>query len=85
MGIGRSVAVQGEDVTGPSGAPGPHVACTPAATKPYKFIGFVAIDVTKPYKFIGFGAIAITKPYKFIGFEAIAITQAHDVSEFLWK
>ncbi len=25
-------------------------------TKPYKFIGFVAMEVTKPYKFIGFGA-----------------------------
>ncbi len=27
-----------------------------AITKPYKFIGFGAMDVTKPYKFIGFGA-----------------------------
>ncbi len=26
------------------------------ATKPYKFIGFGAIDVTKPYELIGFGA-----------------------------
>ncbi len=25
--------------------------------KPYKFIGFGAMDVTKPYKFIGFGAM----------------------------
>ncbi len=25
-------------------------------TKPYKCIGFGAMDVTKPYKFIGFGA-----------------------------
>ncbi len=24
--------------------------------KPYKFIGFGAMDVTKPYEFIGFGA-----------------------------
>ncbi len=27
------------------------------ATKPYKFIGFGAVDVTKPYKFIGFGLL----------------------------
>ena len=39
-------------------------------TKPYKFIGFGAMDVTKPYKFIGFGAMAVTKPYKFIGFRS---------------
>ena len=39
-------------------------------TKPYKFIGFVAMEVTKPYKFIGFGAMAVTKPYQFIGFGA---------------
>ncbi len=25
--------------------------------KPYKFIGFGAMDVTKPYEFIGFGAL----------------------------
>ena len=36
--------------------------------KPYKFIGFGAMEVTKPYKFIGFGAMEVTKPYKFIGF-----------------
>ena len=36
-------------------------------TKPYKSIGFGAMDVTKPYKFIGFGAMDVTKPYKFIG------------------
>ncbi len=41
-----------------------------AVTKPYKFIGFGAMDVTKPYKFIGFGAIDVTKPYRFIGFGA---------------
>ncbi len=40
-------------------------------TKPYKFIGFGAMDVTKPYKFIGFGAMDVTKPYKFIGFGAM--------------
>ncbi len=38
------------------------------ATKPYKFIGFGAMDATKPYKSIGFGAMDATKPYKFIGF-----------------
>ena len=43
---------------------------SPRLTKPYKFIGFGAVDITKPYKFIGFGAIDITKPYKFIGFVA---------------
>jgi hypothetical protein len=40
----------------------------PYATKPYKFIGFGAMDATKPYKFIGSGAMEVTKPYKFIGF-----------------
>ncbi len=35
-------------------------------TKPYKFIGFGAMNVTKPYKFIGFGAMDVTKPYKSI-------------------
>ena len=33
-------------------------------TKPYKFIGFGAMDVTKPYKFIGFGAMDVIKPYE---------------------
>ncbi len=37
-------------------------------TKPYRFIGFGALDVTKPYNFIGFGATGVTKPYEFIGF-----------------
>ncbi len=41
------------------------------ATKPYKFIGFGAMEVTKPYKFIGFGDIHNPKPYKFIGFGCI--------------
>ncbi len=36
------------------------------ARRPYKFIGFGAIDVTKPSKFIGFGAIDVTKTYKLI-------------------
>ena len=31
-------------------------------TKPYKFIGFGAMDVTKPFEFIGFGAMDVTKP-----------------------
>jgi hypothetical protein len=39
--------------------------------KPYKFIGFGAMDVSKPYDFIGFGAMDVTKPYKFIGFGAL--------------
>ena len=46
-----------------------------AVTKPYKFIGFGAMDVTKPYKFIGFGAMDVTKPYKFIGFGATDVTK----------
>ncbi len=28
------------------------------------------MEVTKPYKFIGYGAMQVTKPYKFIGFGA---------------
>ncbi len=40
-------------------------------TKPYKFIGFGAMEVTKPHKFIGFGAMEVTKPYQFIGFGAM--------------
>jgi hypothetical protein len=39
-------------------------------SKPYKFIGFGAIDVSKTYKCIGFGAIGVSKPSKFIGFGA---------------
>ncbi len=40
------------------------------ATKPYKIIGFGAMDATKPYNIIGFGAMDATKPYKFVGFGA---------------
>ncbi len=32
-------------------------ACASYATKPYKFVGFRAMDVTKPYEFIRFGAM----------------------------
>ncbi len=39
-----------------------------AVAKPYKLIGFGAMDVAKPYEFIGFGAMDVTKPYKSIGF-----------------
>ncbi len=46
-------------------------------TKPYKFIGFGAMDVTKPYKFIGFGAMDVTKPYKSIGFAAKDVTKPY--------
>jgi hypothetical protein len=42
-------------------------------TKPYKFIGFGAMEVTKPYIFIGFGAMEVTKLYKFIGFGAMEV------------
>ncbi len=47
-------------------------------TKPYKFIGFGAIDVTKPYNLIGFGATDVTKPYTCIGFGAIDVTKPID-------
>jgi hypothetical protein len=46
-------------------------------TKPYKFIGFGAIDITKPYKLIRFGARDVTKPYKFIGFGAMDVTKPY--------
>jgi hypothetical protein len=42
-------------------------------TKPYKSIGFGAMDVPKPYKFIGFGTMDVTKPYKFMGFGNIRL------------
>jgi hypothetical protein len=35
--------------------------------KPYKFIGFGAVDVTKPCEFIWFGDSHGPKPCKFIG------------------
>ncbi len=57
---------------GPREYPVPGYTRPPGnVTKPYKFIGFGAMDVTKPHKFIGFGAMDVTKPYKFIGFGAI--------------
>ncbi len=33
-------------------------------TKPYKFIGFGAMDVTKPRNCTGFGAMTVTKPFE---------------------
>ncbi len=36
-------------------------------TKPYKYIGFGAMDVTTPYKFIGLGAMDVTRPYRLPG------------------
>ncbi len=51
-------------------------------TKPYKFIGFVAMEVTKPYKFIGLGAMEVTKPYKFIGFGAMDVTKPYKFIRF---
>ncbi len=47
------------------------------STKPYKFLGFGAMEVTKPYEFIGFGAMYVTKPYKFIGFGAMYVTKPY--------
>ncbi len=35
----------------------PSFFCPPTVTKPYKFIGFGAMDVTKPSEFIRFGAL----------------------------
>ncbi len=53
-------------------------------TKPYKCIGFGAMEVTelytfirfaamvtKPYEFTRFGTMEVTKPYKFIGVVAM--------------
>ena len=39
-------------------------------TKPYKFIGFGAMDVTKPYEFIGF---------RFIGGSELRIPNCHEM------
>ena len=64
--------------------------------KPYKFIGFGAMDVTKPYKFyrvwghvchqtytfIGFGAMDVTKPYQFIVFVAMCVTKPYKFTGF---
>ncbi len=33
-------------------------------TKPYEFMGIVAMYVTKPYEFIRSGAMDVTKPYE---------------------
>ncbi len=43
------------------------------ATKPYKFIGFGAMDVTKPYKIIRFVAMDVTKPSKAICFVSMDV------------
>ncbi len=40
--------------------PAPPTNHPPQVTKPYKIIGFGAMEVTKPYKFIGFGAMEVT-------------------------
>ncbi len=39
------------------------------------------MDAAKPYKFIGFGAMDPTKPYKFIGFGALSRGRVHDLGE----
>ncbi len=46
----------------------PQPLLPPALPKPYKFMGFGAMDITNPYNSIGFGAMDATKPYDFIGF-----------------
>jgi hypothetical protein len=57
-----------------------------AVTKPYKFIGFGAMEVTKPYKSTGFGAMEVTKPYKIIGFGAKPIKPSQNYASLvrLW-
>ncbi len=47
----------------------PHEQYPPL--KPYKSIGFEAMDVTKPHDFIGFGVMDVTKPYEFIWFSGV--------------
>ncbi len=49
----------------------------PDVTKPYKFIGFGAVDVTTPCKFIGLGAVDVATPSKFIGFGAMDVTKPY--------
>ncbi len=57
-----------------------HVSCLdrPGTTKPYKFIGFGAMEVTKPYEFIRFGAMDVTKPCEFIRFGAMDVTKTYE-------
>ncbi len=50
--------------------------------KPYKFIGFGAMDVTKARKFIGFGAMDVTKPHEFIRFGAMDVTKPYEFIRF---
>ena len=38
---------------------------------------------TKPYKSIGFGAMEVTKPYKFMGFEAALCGKGFDTETSL--
>ena len=49
--------------------------CKETRGKPYKFIGFGAIDANKNNRCIVFGAIDGTKSYKFIGSGAIDVTK----------
>ncbi len=50
-------------------------------TKPYRFIGFGAMDATKPYKFIGFG-ITITQMRAATGTVTNRINEFRDGSSF---
>ncbi len=43
--------------------------------KPYRFIGFGAMDVAK--RFIGFRAMDVAKPYEFIGFGAMDVAKPY--------
>ncbi len=59
-GSGAEATTQSQGDTAPKGA-SPDTVAPHCVTKPYKFIGFGAMDVTKPYKFIRFGAMDVTK------------------------
>jgi hypothetical protein len=58
------VYISSSGIPGPPGNPGLGLLGSrenlgPGCTKPYKFMGFGAMDVTKPYKFIGFGTMDV--------------------------
>ncbi len=51
--------------------------------KPYKSIGFGAMDVPRPYEVIGCGAMDVPKPYEFIGFGTMDVTKPHGCPQTL--
>ncbi len=52
------------------------VCVSPGSTKPYKFIGFGAMDVAEPYKFMGVGAIPTVLQPALLNKKAKQITAA---------